>query len=386
VAGAPLYFAAVMKQKRDYYEVLGVDRSAGPDDIKRAYRKGALKYHPDNCKGDKAEAEVKFKELAEAYEVLSTPERRGLYDRYGHEGLRGAGVHDFSNMGFGDIFSMFEDIFGGMGGMGGRASHSDRGYDLETQVELTLEQVATGLDETLEFERMDFCDTCGGSGAKPGTSADRCGTCGGYGKVQQQVSGFFGVSIRVTVCPRCKGKGAIVKEPCPDCDGSGRRRKKRVLTVRIPPGIGDGQVIRIRNEGEPGATGGRGDLHCYVQIKPHLLLARRGDDLYCQVPILFTHAALGGPVEIPTLAGPEHVEIPAGSQTGDTISLKRRGLPNPRTGRTGDQHVQLFVEVPRKLSKRQRELLTEYAKVEEHHVSEQRKSFLDKLKEYFAGK
>jgi len=375
-----------MPTKRDYYEVLGVDRSAGPDDIKRAYRKGALKYHPDNYKGDKAEGEAKFKELAEAYEVLSAPDRRQLYDRHGHEGLRGAGVHDFSNMGFGDIFSMFEDIFGGSGGMGGRASHADRGYDLETQVELTLEQVATGLDETLEFERMDFCDTCGGSGAKPGTTADKCSGCGGYGKVQQQVSGFFGMSIRVTVCPQCKGKGVIVKEPCLDCGGSGRRRKKRVLTVRIPPGIRDGQVIRIRNEGEPGTVGGRGDLHCYVQVKPHPLLIRRQDDLYCQVPILFTQAALGGMVEVPTLAGPEQVEVPAGSQTGDVIRLKRRGLPNARSGRTGDQHVQVFVEVPRKLNKKQRELLKEYAKTEGNHVSQERKTFVDKLKEYFTSK
>jgi len=377
-----------MNKKRDYYEVLGIERSAGPDEIKRAYRKGALKYHPDNYKGDKAEAETKFKELAEAYEVLSTPERRQLYDRYGHEGLRGAGVHDFSNMGFGDIFSMFEDIFGGMGGFGGRQSNADRGYDLETQVELTLEQVATGHDEPIEFDRMDYCDTCGGSGAKPGTTADKCSTCGGYGKVQQQVSGFFGMSIRVTVCPRCKGKGVVVKDACEDCGGSGRRRKRRVLTVRIPPGIRDGQVIRIRNEGEPGVTGGRGDLHCYVQVRPHPLLGRRGDDLYCQVPVLFTQAALGGVIEVPTLAGPEQMEIPAGTQTGDVLTLKRRGLPNPHSGKPGNQHVQVFVEVPRKLSKRQRELLEELAGTENGQAGghEKRKGFLDKMKEYFTRK
>lgn len=376
-----------MPTKRDYYEVLGVDRSAGPDEIKRAYRKGALKYHPDNFKGDKTEGEAQFKELAEAYEVLSNPERRQLYDRHGHEGLRGSGMHDFSNMGFGDIFSMFEDIFGGMGGFGGRASRADRGYDLETRVELTLEQVATGLDETLEFERMDFCDTCGGNGAKPGTNADKCSACGGYGKVQQQVSGFFGMSIRVTVCPRCNGKGVIVTEPCDDCGGSGRGKKKRVLTVRIPPGIRDGQVIRIRNEGEPGVTGGRGDLHCYIQIKPHPLLARRDDDLYCQVPVLFTQAALGGTIEVPTLAGPEPMEIPAGTQTGDMLTLKRRGLPNGRTGRSGNQHVQIFVEVPRKLTKNQRELIEQLAATEQgHHAGEQRKGFLEKMKEYFTGK
>ena len=375
-----------MPAKRDYYEVLGVERGAGAEDVKRAYRKGALKYHPDNYRGDKAEAEARFKELAEAYEVLSDPQKRQIYDRHGHEGLRGAGVHDFSNMGFGDIFSMFEDIFAGFGGFRGAARRrADRGYDLETQVELTLEQVATGVDETLEFERMDYCDTCSGSGARPGTSPQRCSTCGGYGKVQQQVPGFFGVSIRVTSCPRCGGKGTIVLDPCSDCDGSGRRRKKRVLTVHIPPGIRDGQVVRVRGEGEPGQGGtARGDLHCYVRVREHPLLARRGDDLYCTVPILFTQAALGGRVEVPTLAGPEEIDIPAGTQTGDILTLRRRGLPNPRTGRAGSQYVQVFVEVPRKLTKQQRELLEEYAETEDANVSEQRKSFFEKLREYFS--
>jgi len=376
-----------MPEKRDYYEVLGVEREASADQIKRAYRKGALKYHPDNFQGDKAEAEARFKELAEAYEVLSDPEKRGIYDRHGHAGLRGSGVHDFSNMGFGDIFSMFEDIFSGLGrGFGASSGRANRGYDLETQVELALEQVATGVDETLEFERMDYCEACSGSGARPGTSPQRCATCGGYGKVQQQMPGFFGVSIRVTACPRCKGKGSIVTDPCEQCAGSGRQRKKRVLTVHVPPGIRDGQVIRMRGEGEPGPTGGaRGDLHCYVRVLPHPLLVRRGDDLYCQVPITFTQAAMGGQVEVPTLVGLEPVEIPAGIQTGDVIALKRRGLPNARSRRPGDQHVQIFVEVPKKLTKKQREILAEFAKTEEKNVSEQRKSFFKKLRETFSA-
>jgi molecular chaperone DnaJ len=375
-----------MAEKRDYYEVLGVDRAAGPDDIKRAYRKGALKHHPDNCKGDKAEGEAKFKELAEAYEVLSDPQKRQVYDRFGHQGLRGSGVHDFSNMGFGDIFSMFEDIFGGMGGAAGR-QHADRGYDLETQVELTLEQVATGVQETLEFERMDYCDTCAGSGSKPGTKPQRCSTCGGYGKVQQQMPGFFGVSVRVTACPRCRGQGTLVSDPCGECGGSGRKRKHRVLTVHVPPGIQDGQVIRVRGEGEPGhGTSGRGDLHCYVRVAQHPLLGRRGDDLLCQVPVSFCEAALGGKVDVPTLAGPEEIEIPAGVQTGDIITMKRRGLPNARTQKPGSQYVQIFVEVPRKLTRRQRELLEEFARSEDLEVSDQKKTFLDKLKECFAGK
>ena len=374
-----------MAEKRDYYEVLGVDRSASAEEIKRAYRRGALKYHPDNYRGDKAEAEAKFKELAEAYEVLSDSQKRQMYDRHGHAGLRDSGMHDFSNMGFGDIFSMFEDIFSGMGFAGNRRSQQ-RGYDLQTRVDLTLEQVATGVDETLEFERMDYCDTCSGSGAKPGTTPQKCNTCGGYGKVQQQVPGFFGVSVRVTACPRCKGMGTIVTDPCGDCRGSGRRRKKRVLTVHIPPGIRDGQTVRIRGEGEPGQGrgGSRGDLHCRVRVKPHPLLNRRRDDLYCQVPLLFTQAVLGGHVDVPTLAGPEQIEIPAGSQIGDVITLKRRGLPSPRNGRPGNQYVQIAVEVPRKLTKRQRELLEQYAEVEEANASDERKSFFEKVKEYFS--
>ncbi len=372
-----------MPTKRDYYEVLGLGRNAGGDEIRRAYRRLALKYHPDNYKGDKKEGEAKFKELAEAYEVLSEPTRRQQYDRFGHEGLRGAGLHDFSNMGFGDIFSMFEDIFGGLGG--GRAT--EQGMDLETEVELTLEQVAAGAEHTLEFERMDFCDHCGGNGSRPGASPAKCATCGGYGQVQQQMPGFFGMSVRIMACPRCRGKGLIVTDPCPQCSGSGRRRKKRVLTVRIPPGIHDGQVVRVRGEGEPSLAGtGRGDLHVYVRVAQHPLLGRRGDDVFCHVPISFTQAALGGKAAVPTLAGQEEVEVPAGTQSGDVIRLKQRGLPSQRTGRKGDQLVQVFVEVPRKLTPQQRELLEKYSSTEEANVTPQRKNFFEKLKEYFDRK
>ena len=373
-----------MPEKRDYYDVLGVSREAGAEEIKRAYRKGALKYHPDNYKGDKAEAEAKFKALAEAYEVLSDGIKRQRYDQFGHDGLRGSGVHDFSSMGFGDIFSMFEDIFSGVGFSRG-APHSDHGLDLETGIELALEQVAVGTDETLEFERMDLCDSCGGSGARPGTRPDKCGTCGGYGQVRQQVQGFFGMSVRVTPCPACRGKGSVVTDPCGDCKGSGRRRKKRVLTVHVPPGIRDGQVVRIRSEGEPNHAGtARGDLHCYVRIRPHPLLARRGDDLVCQVPITFTQAALGANIEVPTLAGTEEFEVPPGTQHGQVLTMKRRGLPSQQSGRLGDQHVQLLIEVPRKLTKTQRELLEKYAGTEQASVLPGRKGFLDKLREYFS--
>lgn len=373
-----------MATKRDYYEVLNVERTANGDEIKRAYRRLALKYHPDNYKGEKSEGEAKFKELAEAYEVLSDAEKRRRYDQFGHEGLRGAGVHDYSNMGFGDIFSMFEDIFGGFGG-GGRRGAASRGMDLETQVELSLEQVATGVEQTLEFERMDLCETCKGSGAKPGTTPEKCKTCGGYGQVQQQVQGFFGASVRILRCPDCRGKGTIVKDPCPDCKGSGRAPKSRTLNIHLPAGIHDGQVLRVRGEGEPNEQGtSRGDLHVYISVRPHPLLARRDDDIYCQVPISFTQAALGGKVSVPTLAGMEELEIPSGTQNGDILTLKKRGLPNHRSGRMGDEHVHVYVEVPHKLTKKQRELLESLAEIEEANVTPKRKGFFEKLKECFA--
>jgi len=374
-------------KKRDYYEVLGVSREADGDEIKRAYRRGALKYHPDNYDGDKSEAERKFKELAEAYEVLSDPVKRQRYDRFGHRGLQGAGVHDFSSMGFGDIFSMFEDIFSGMGFARGTSSTAGRGGDLETEVELTLEQVATGVDQTLEFERLDFCEACGGGGSRKGAQPQRCPTCGGYGQVRQQSQGILGMAVRIVNCPQCKGKGTIVTDPCPQCGGSGRQRKQRVLTLRIPAGIHDGQVVRARGEGEPSPDGtNRGDLLVYVRVKTHPLLARRGDNLVCQVPITVAQAALGGQVEVPTLTGPEEVDIPAGTQYGDVLTLKKRGLPSPRNGRSGDLHVQLLIEIPRKLSKRQRELLSEYAQTESKRPKDsapQRERFFEKLKEYF---
>ena len=373
------------KQKRDYYEVLGVDRGAGADAIKSAYRRGALKFHPDNYKGDKAKGEKKFKELAEAYEVLSDSVKRKRYDQFGHAGLRGAGMHDFSSMGFGDIFSMFEDIFGG-GGFGSRGDGraADRGYDLETQIEVTLDQVANGAEKALEFDRMDICDTCGGSGAKEGTKPAKCETCGGYGEVRQQTPGFFGMSVRITTCPQCRGRGKKITDPCKDCGGTGRLRKKRALTVRIPPGIRDGQVVRMRGEGEPGRSGtSRGDLHCYVRVIEHPMLARRGDDLVCAVPIAFSVAALGGKIDVPTLAGSERLDVPAGTQNLDVIVLKRQGLPSMQTGRRGDQHVQVFVEVPKKLTAEQRELLEKFGKTEDANITPQRKGFFEKLKDCF---
>lgn len=371
-----------MPRKRDYYEVLNVGRSAGADEIKRAYRRMALKCHPDNYRGDdEAGAERKFKECAEAYEVLSEPQKRQIYDRYGHEGLRGSGLHDFSTMGFGDIFSMFEEIFGQVAGFGGGRSSRRGGYDLETEVELSLEEVAAGVDRTLEFERKDFCDHCSGSGAKPGTGPVRCGTCGGYGQVETAGGGFFRM---VRTCPTCRGAGQVVETPCPKCRGSGRTRKKRVLTIHIPPGIAEGQIVRMRGEGEPGERNGiRGDLRCYVRVKPHPFLSRHGNDLLCQVPITYAQAALGAAIEVPTLAGKEQAVVPAGTQHGETVRLKGRGLPNPRSGKKGDQIVQVLIEVPRKLSKKYEKLLRELAEAEDIEVTPARKGFFERLKDNF---
>ncbi len=373
---------SVATTKRDYYEVLGVSRTASADEIKRAYRRLAMKYHPDRADGDKAEAEMRFKECAEAYEVLSDEQKRARYDQYGHQGV--AGQHDFSHMDVGDIFSMFDEIFGGGFGRraGGGRRGPARGFDLETQVELTLSEIAKGTEKTIEFERQDTCDTCHGSGARPGTSPSVCVQCGGSGRVAQ--AGFGGMFRMVTTCPNCRGRGSIVRDHCPDCGGSGRQLKKRVVTVKIPPGVHEGQAVRIAGEGEPGENGAPpGDLHCYIAVKSHPFFTRHNNDLVCQMPISFTQAALGAKVKVPTLDGFEDLEIPPGTQHGDVFKIKGKGLPDLRSHRTGDELVQILIEVPRKLTERQRKLLEEFAAIEDAAVMPQKKSFLDKLKNLF---
>jgi molecular chaperone DnaJ len=376
--------------KRDYYEILGVERTASGEEIKRAYRRLAMKYHPDRNNGDsRAEAEVKFKECAEAYEVLSDDGKRRRYDQFGHQGV--AGQHDFTHMDVTDIFSMFDDIFGGLGGFGGAAgggrapggrARAQRGFDLETQVELSLAEVATGAEKTIEFEKQDLCETCKGSGAKPGSSPVVCPQCGGQGRVAQQ--GFGGMFRMVTTCPNCRGRGSVVRDHCQSCQGSGRQLKKRVVTVRIPAGVHEGQAVRIAGEGEPGEQGApAGDLHCYIAIKAHPIFSRHNNDLVCQFPITITQAALGAEVEVPTLKGPEVMEIPAGTQHGEVFKLKGKGLPDVRSHRMGDELVQVLVEIPKKLSEKQKQLLREFASTEDHSSLPQRKGFLDKLKDVF---
>ena len=374
-----------MASKRDYYEILGIAKSASADEIKRAYRKLAMQYHPDRASdADKHSSEAKFKEAAEAYEVLGDDGKRARYDQFGHAGVAGQS-HDYSQTSSDDIFSMFQDIFQGFGGGGGQRGgqqRAARGYDLETQVELTLNEVATGTEKTIEFERAEACGKCSGSGARPGTSPTVCPTCGGQGRVAQ--AGLGGMFRMVTTCPNCRGKGSVVKEKCPDCHGTGRQAKKRVVTVKIPAGVQEGQAVRIAGEGEAGEPGApTGDLHCYIAIKPHAVFQRHGNDVICQIPISFTQAALGGVLDVPTLKGKEELEIPPGTQHGEVFKLKGKGLPDLRSYRNGDEVVQVVIEVPKKLTDDQRELLEKLAELEESNVMPEKKGFMDKLKAMF---
>jgi molecular chaperone DnaJ len=376
--------------KRDYYEVLGVAKNASPDEIKRSYRRMAMKYHPDKNPNDK-EAETKFKECAEAYEVLSNPEKRQRYDQFGHEGLRGMGMRDYAHMRWQDIGSIFEDIFGfddffgdifGARGRRTRRAGPARGYDLETSVELTLNDIAGGTEKTIEFTRQDLCAECSGSGSARGSSPGRCPTCGGNG----QVARGGGLFQMVSTCPQCRGTGQVITNPCKKCKGAGRTPKKRVVNIKIPAGVHEGQGIRVANEGEPGRAGGpRGDLYCYVRIKPHEFLHRDGNDLIAVVPISFTQATLGATIDVPSLDGPKQLKIPPGAQYGSIFRIKGHGLPDIRTRRTGDELVQITVETPTKLNAQQEELLREFARTENKTVSPKSKTFFEKLKKHFGN-
>jgi molecular chaperone DnaJ len=374
--------------KRDYYEVLGVEKNASADDLKRAYRRMAMKYHPDKNPDDK-EAESKFKECAEAYEVLSDANKRQRYDQFGHEGLRGSGMHDFSRMNVEDIFSMFgfDDFFGGIfgGGRGRRSARRagpSRGYDLETAVELTLNDIAKGAEKTIEFTRQDLCSECSGSGSAKGSSPSQCPSCKGSGQVARG-GGFFQM---VSTCSQCGGSGQIITNPCKNCKGTGKVPKKRTVNIKIPAGVHEGQGIRVTNEGEPGRMGGpRGDLYCYVRVKPHEFLQRDGNDLIAIVPISFTQAALGTTINVPSINGTQKLKIPPGSQYGSVFRIKGQGLPDIRTHRTGDQLVQITIETPTKLNKEQQELLREFAKTENKRVSPKSVSFFEKLKKHFGN-
>ncbi len=368
-------------EKRDYYDVLGVARDAAPEDIKRAYRQAALKYHPDRNK--EAGAEDKFKASAEAYEILSDPEKRARYDRYGHNGLKGVSMHDFSGMGVDDVFSVFGDLFADMFGGGGGRSRVDRGIDIQTVIEIDLQGVLTGVEKTLRFERQDFCQRCGGQGCEPGTQRRTCATCGGYGQVERQTSLGFFMTRAVVECPQCHGRGWLAERACKDCRGSGRAARERLIEVKIPAGIHDGQSVRIRGEGEPSPSGThRGDLRCVVRVQENEFFQRDGDHLVCIVPLSFTQAALGAQIEVPTLGGSSPLRIPSGTQHGRVFELTGKGLPNLRSGRRGHQVVQVVIEIPKRLSRPQEDLLRKFAATEDREVLPESKGFLDRVKEY----
>ena len=361
-----------MPTTRDYYEVLGVVRDASADDIKRAYRRLAMKYHPDRNPGN-AEAEAKFKECAEAYEVLSDAQKRQVYDRHGHAGLRGTPGHDFRSMNPDDIFSMFNDIFGGGFGGDGRARARGgvaRGFDLETEVELSLDEVLEGAERDVSFERLDVCTTCEGSGARPGSKPTGCSTCGGRGQVMQ--TGLGGMFRMVTACPDCRGKGVVISDPCGDCRGHGRVSVKRRVSVRVPAGIRSGQAVRVTGEGEPPAPeqspegrGVRGDLHVVVRVRQHERFERDGEHLLVAQPVTYAQLALGTVAEVDALDGPVEVRIPPGTQHGAMFRISGRGLPRLRGGSRGDLVVVVQLHVPRKLDDRQREILEQLAEAED---------------------
>lgn len=375
-----------MASKRDYYEVLGVARDAAPEDIKKAYRKQAMANHPDRNPGDQ-EAEQRFRECAEAFEVLSDQNKRTIYDRHGHAGLNGrGGVHEYQDIGdifeqFGEMFG-FGDIFGGGGGRGRGARGARKGNSLKTQITLSLLEAAKGCTREIEIDREEPCTTCQGSGAKPGSTPETCSYCGGRGQVVQS-QGFFRVQ---TTCPGCRGSGKIVRDKCTKCSGSGRESKPVTLSVNIPAGVDTGMQLCLRGEGEVGSGGGpNGDLYCEIQVKPHPLFQREGLHLTCHVPITYSQAALGAEIEIPNLDGKQMLTIPPGTQPGEVIRLKRQGMPDMQGRGRGDLRVQIGIEVPRKMTPKHEALLRELAEIEHGNVTPQRMTFFDKLKTFFAG-
>jgi molecular chaperone DnaJ len=365
----------MMATRRDYYEILGIQKNADGEEIKRAYRKLAMKYHPDRNVGDE-EAAALFKEAAEAYDVLSDGDKRQRYDRYGHAGLDGLGVPDFGNAQ--SIFDHFADLFGDFFGGGRRGPQGGRSLGFE--LELKLVEAARGCKKSVSIQREENCAECSGMGSRRGTSPARCRVCGGQGVVIRS-QGFFRLQQS---CHACGGRGAVITDPCPTCHGRGRVVARRTLDVTVPAGVDNGLRITVRGEGGAGAPGGpRGDLILEIHVREHPIFRREGDHLVCQVPITFSQAALGGDIQVPTLDGPINYPLKGGIQGGEAVRIPGRGVPNLRTQRPGDLLVQVLVETPRNLTKRQEEIFRELAEIDQKYVSPQRKSFFEKLKSLF---
>ena len=376
-----------MAAKRDYYEVLGVNKGASDDEIKKAYRQAAKKYHPDLHPGDK-EAEEKFKEVNEAYEVLSDSEKKARYDQFGHAGVDpnygagGAGSPFGQDIDFGDIFSSF------FGGFGGRRSANPnaprRGSDIEIQLYISFEEAAKGCKKTVQYQAISTCKDCNGTGAQKGTTPKTCTVCGGRGQVTINQRTPFGTVQTTRPCDTCKGRGKIVETPCRTCNGRGQVRRKKTVEVNIPAGINDEQVLNVSGHGNSGVNGGpAGDLHVYIGIRPHPIFERRGDDIWCDLPVTFTQAALGANVTVPTLDGKVSYDIHEGTQPGDVFKLKGKGVQHLGGRGRGDQYVRVVIEVPKNLSGKQKELIRELDAATGDKNYQKRKGFMDKLKDLF---
>ncbi len=378
-----------MADKRDYYEVLGVQKGASEDEIKKAYRKLAKQYHPDLNPGDK-NAEAKFKEANEAYEVLSDSGKRARYDQFGHAGVDpnfgggAGGGSPFQGGGF-DFTDIFDSFFGGFGG--GRRQNPNaprQGSDVQATVAISFEEAAKGCKKTVEYQQIETCSDCHGTGAAAGTTPKTCPSCNGSGQVRINQRTPFGVVQSTQTCDRCRGTGKLIETPCKTCDGKGRVRRKKSVEVSIPAGIDDEQVLNVGGRGNAGANGGpNGDLHVYVSVRPHPIFQRRGTDVWCEMPVTFTQAALGADVEVPTLDGKVSYHIHEGTQPGDVFRLKGKGIQSLHGRGRGDQYVQVTVEVPKNLSKRQKEILSELDKNTDDKNYQKRKSFFSKLKDLF---
>ncbi len=375
-----------MADKRDYYEVLGVTKGASDEEIKKAFRKMSKKYHPDLNPGNK-EAEEKFKEVNEAYQVLSDADKKSRYDRFGHAGVdpsygAGGAGGGFNGAGF-DFGDIFGDIFGGFGGFGGGARRNGprRGADVRQTVDVSFEEAAFGCAKKINITKQEKCDSCNGTGAKPGTVAETCSHCGGTGQIQTQQRTILGYMTNVTTCPHCHGEGKIIKEPCRDCRGTGKTRKSKTIEINIPAGIDNGQTMQLSGQGEAGDRGGpNGDLLITVRVRPHEIFRREGNDVYISMPISFAQAALGATLTVPTLDGAVEYEIPEGTQTGTRFRVRGKGIPYIRSKNRGDQFVTVNVEVPKNLTQRQKEILMEFDEDKNYKL---KKSFTDKMKDFF---
>lgn len=377
-----------MAEKRDYYEVMGVPKNATDDEIKKAYRKLAKKYHPDLNPGDKA-AEAKFKEVNEAYEVLSDKDKKARYDQFGHAGVDpnfgggAAGGSPFTgDIDLGDIFNSFFGGFGGARSVNPNAPR--RGSDTESVVNISFEEAAKGCSKTISYDKIESCSDCGGSGAEKGTSAKTCPNCSGTGQVRINQRTPFGVVQTSRSCDRCGGSGKVIDSPCKSCGGSGRVRKQKTIEINIPAGIDNEQVLNVSGQGNSGSNGGpSGDLHVFVNVRPHPIFERRGNDIWCEMPITFTQATLGAEVVVPTIDGRVSYQVHEGTQPGDVFKLKGKGIPNLGGRGRGDQFVRITIEVPKNLSAKQKEILQEFDSVADEKNYQKRKNFFDKIKNMF---